>query len=424
VPAQTLCERCEEILDEIGHVTSEVVISPPDDHEGNSVVDQVSKDKVRRFWDAMMKRFSNSETQYEESIIEGFKHGEDPEILIVVSKLLTGFDAPCNTVLYLCDKLKDHGLLQAIARVNRLCTLDGHRKDFGYVIDYEGLLGELDKALTEYSSLENFHEGDLADCVQDIRSAIRELPRLHGEVWDVFREVKNRLDGEAMEEHLSEQDRRDAFQAAMKAFGKALHLAMGSEKTYEIFPDQKIEKWRKDWVWLDKLRRSARRRFGDEADISHLAPKLRNLLDREVQSAPAKTIVDLVDVTDPAALDEFIRESEISDAAKADTIASATKRSITVRMDEDPALFKSFSKMLDETISAYRQRRLSEREYLSRVQDIAVKAGLKSVTKDVPVVIKDNPDAQAVFRDLVDFEAFLAHEKAQAQPGDRCVSCR
>ncbi|MCV5245205.1 type I restriction endonuclease subunit R, partial [Escherichia coli] len=89
---------------------------------------------------------------YTKQIINQFKHGDDPEILIVVDKLLTGFDAPRNTVLYLCRTLREHTLLQAIARVNRL--YEG--KEFGYIIDYASVLGELDKALTMYEAFEGF----------------------------------------------------------------------------------------------------------------------------------------------------------------------------------------------------------------------------------------------------------------------------
>ncbi|MGO7969078.1 hypothetical protein ACC720_37765, partial [Rhizobium ruizarguesonis] len=90
-----------------------------------------------------------TEEEYNRQLIDDFKGTVDPEILIVVSKLLTGFDAPRNTVLYICKPLKEHNLLQAIARVNRLFeTEDGGEKEFGFIIYYEGFLGELDAALT------------------------------------------------------------------------------------------------------------------------------------------------------------------------------------------------------------------------------------------------------------------------------------
>ncbi len=166
-PNKASAVRYKQVLDEIGHVTSEIIISAPDDNEGNEEVDKESKDLVRKFWDQMMKRFNNSEDEYNRQIIEDFKGSGDPEILIVVSKLLTGFDAPRNTVLYVCRRLKEHGLLQAVARVNRLFEDGGNEKEFGFTIDYEGLLGELDKALTTYSTFEGFDAEDVAGAMID-----------------------------------------------------------------------------------------------------------------------------------------------------------------------------------------------------------------------------------------------------------------
>ena len=95
-------------------------------------------DLVRRFWAQMMDRYKTEE-EYNRQIIDSFKGSGDPEILIVVSKLLTGFDAPRNTVLYICKSLREHNLLQAIARVNRLFDEGERPKPFGFIIDYEGL---------------------------------------------------------------------------------------------------------------------------------------------------------------------------------------------------------------------------------------------------------------------------------------------
>ena len=96
-------------------------------------------------------------------------------------------------MLYLARKLKEHTLLQAIARVNRLYEDDeGRAKEFGYVIDYEGMLGELDQALTTYSALEGFDDADLAGALASINEEMRELPQRHAELWDVFKTVKNR----------------------------------------------------------------------------------------------------------------------------------------------------------------------------------------------------------------------------------------
>jgi type I restriction enzyme, R subunit len=165
-------------LNAIGFVRSEVVISPPDMRESFEETDDEATDEVVRFWQKMMKRYG-SEEEYTKQLINQFKHGSEPEILIVVSKLLTGFDAPRNAVLYLCKNLKEHTLLQAIARVNRL----HEGKEFGFIVDYASVLGELDKALTMYSAFEGFDESDLVGTLTSINSEIEKLPGRYSDLW-------------------------------------------------------------------------------------------------------------------------------------------------------------------------------------------------------------------------------------------------
>jgi type I restriction enzyme, R subunit len=129
----------KRFLDEFGIVTSEVLISAPDTREGHMDVDEVddtaNRPSVLDFWERTMKRFG-SEGTYRKDVIGRFKKAEHPEIIIVVDMLLTGFDAPRNTVLYLTRPLKEHTLLQAIARVNRV----HEGKDYGLIVDYYGVL--------------------------------------------------------------------------------------------------------------------------------------------------------------------------------------------------------------------------------------------------------------------------------------------
>ena len=188
-PSKASAVRFKEVLDEIGHVSSEVIISPPDDNEGNEEVDRESKDLVRKFWDQMIARYKTDE-EYNRQIIGGFKGSGHPEILIVVSKLLTGFDAPRNTVLYLCKSLREHNLLQAIARVNRLYEEGGDEKQFGFILDYEGLLGELDNALSTYSAFDDYDDEDLVGSLHDVRDEIRKLRGLHDDLLDLLNPLR------------------------------------------------------------------------------------------------------------------------------------------------------------------------------------------------------------------------------------------
>ena len=147
----------KKLLDEFGDVTSDVVISAPELREGETAIDEENVDEVVTFWRRMMERLQGEEN-YNRSIVESFKGPGDPDILIVVDKLLTGFDAPRNTVLYMARPLREHGLLQAIARVNRVFDDDGApEKPFGYIIDYCGVLQDLGEALTASDALKDFN---------------------------------------------------------------------------------------------------------------------------------------------------------------------------------------------------------------------------------------------------------------------------
>jgi type I restriction enzyme R subunit len=255
-PSKAAALKYKAFLDDIGEVSSEVIISAPDEREGfDDVDDDESTDEVVAFWQRMMKRYGDAEA-YETQIINTFKHGSDPEILIVVSKLLTGFDAPRNTVLYLTRKLKEHTLLQAIARVNRLYDDDegAKPKEFGYIIDYAGILGELDQALTTYSALEGFEEGDLAGALVSINDEVRQLPQRHAELWDVFKTVANRQDEEAFEQLLSDEKIRENFYERLSAYAKTLAIAMSSEEFITTTPENRFKAYkagRQTLVWIE-----------------------------------------------------------------------------------------------------------------------------------------------------------------------------
>ena len=396
-PSKAAAIRFKELLDEIGYVTSEIVISAPDDREGHEEIDKESRDTVQRFWAKTMERYG-SEGEYNRQVIEAFKGRGDPEILIVVSKLLTGFDAPRNTVLYVCKSLREHTLLQAIARVNRLHEEDdGTEKKFGFIIDYEGLLGELDQALTTYSAFEGYDPEDLVGTVRDVRQEIARLRDHHADVWDRFREVGNKSDMEAMEQYLADEAIRQDFYKRLRAFTQCLHISLSSEKIHDVFGDREIDTMKGDWKRLSELRRSVRLRYQEVVDIKEFEPKIRRLLDDHVAARPAETIIKLVDIHDSGALRAIVEETGTSDASKADRIASATRRAITENMELDPAFYRRFSKLIEETIEAYREKRISEQPYLEGAQELAGKIARGHQGRDVPLELRGNDDGMAFF---------------------------
>lgn len=394
-------------LNEIGTVTSEVVISPPDLREGYEETDDESTSEVVKFWQKMMKRYG-SEEEYTKQLINQFKYGSEPEILIVVDKLLTGFDAPRNTVMYLCRVLKEHTLLQAIARVNRL--YEG--KEFGYIIDHASILGELDKALTMYSALEGFDEADLAGTLTSINHEIEKLPDRYSALWDLFKTVKNSHDEEAYEILLADDALRDEFYNRLCEFAKNLAIALSSERFLSQTDERTLRRYKADLLKFQSLRTSVKLRYAEAIDYRDYEPKIRKLLDVHVQANEVIQLNEPVNIFDDHMFaiikeEQGVYKSAKTTAAKADMIAHATKKVITEKMEEDPAFYDKFSKLVQQAIEEYRAKRISDLEYLHKILDIRNKV-VGKVHDNVPEQLSGNEDAMAYFGVLKTF--FESHE--------------
>ncbi len=382
--------KFKKYLDEFGLVTSEVVISAPDEREGYTETDEDSLDEVVKFWKKMMDRFKNEE-EYNRQIIDKFKSPEDPEIIIVVDKLLTGFDAPRNTVLYIARNLREHTLLQAIARVNRL--FEG--KDFGYIIDYYGILGELDKAMTFYGGLDGFDESDLDSTAYNINEEIEKLPQKYSDLLDIFKTISNRYDEEAYEVFLADEEIRDQFYYRLTDFAKTLKIALSTISFINEVPENKISRYKEDLKFFMNLRASVRRRYAEAIDYGEYEGKIQKLIDEYVGAGEIINITDLVNIFNK---EEFEKELEKIEgkAARADTIANRTKKAIHEKWDEDPAFYKKFSKLLEEVIAEYRQKRIDEAEYLMKVTEIMDSVREKK-DSGIPESVRDNEDARAFY---------------------------
>ncbi len=394
-PNKAAAIRFKQELDEIGHVSSEVIISPPDDAEDREDVDADSRDTVRRFWEAQLARFG-TEANYSDQLIKRFKGSGGPEIIIVVSKLLTGFDAPRNTVLYLCKPLREHTLLQAVARVNRLFSEGEAEKPFGYVVDYEGLLGELDEALTSYSALGDFDADEIAGAVVDIREQIRLLPGRWSDVWDLFNAVTRKGDMEALEQHLFDEPLRHEFYERLKTFGRTLHVALSSDKLLDVMTQADVDRYRNDYEQFAELRVAVQKRYQETVDLRDYEPRIRRLLDDHVTALPAATIIELLNIHDSAALQAVVEEEGTTPGSKADRIVSATKKTITERMAEDPAFYARFSELLQQAIDEYRRRRDGER-YLMQARDIAGQLASGDRGIALPPAVAHDDDAAAIY---------------------------
>ncbi|MFZ4525265.1 MAG: type I restriction endonuclease subunit R [Chlorobium sp.] len=382
--------KYKEYLYEIGIVSCEVLISSIDEREGEESAYEKSTEKENQFWKKMMDEHGNSKS-YEKKIISRFKNQKDPEIIIVVDKLLTGFDEPKNTVLYLTRNLQSHKLLQAIARVNRIYP----DKEFGYIIDYYGVIENLDDALQLYSSLEDFDDEDLAGTMTNISDEIKKLPQKHSDLWDIFKTITNKRDAEAYQQLLKDEAIRVLFYDKLAAFAKSLKLALSSIQFHKEVEEKVINRYKEDLTMFLKLRLAVVERYSDEIDYKQYEGQIQKLIDTHITTEKIETITELVNIFDK---DKFQQEVEntTGKAAKADKIASRTAKHITEKMDEDPAFYKKFSQMLKEVIAEYEAKRISEAQYLTGVQDIMNNV-LAHTDNDIPELLKDRDVAKAFY---------------------------
>ena len=279
--------------------------------------------------------------------IERFKDRGDPlAVLVVCDMLLTGFDAPVEQVMYLDAPLKEHTLLQAIARVNRP---HGEEKTYGLVVDYWGVSARLQEALDIFSTTEI--QGALTPSVD-------ELPRLqsrHAAAMRFFQSVADTSDLDACVRVLEPEDARAGFDLAFRRFSQSMDM---------LLPDQRALTYHADLCWLGKIRGTARARYRDDRlDLSGCGEKVRQLIADAVAADGIEILVREVQLFSPE-FDEKV-EALKSDEAKASEMEHAIRHEINVRVEENPAFYQSLRQRLEEIIEQRRRERVDAAEQLS-----------------------------------------------------------
>lgn len=369
-----------------------VVMSPPDRREGHDSIDGPVDDIIINFWNEMMKKYGDP-VSYEETLKEEFIHG-DIDILIVVDKLLTGFDAPRAAILYIDKEMKEHTLLQAIARVNRL--YEG--KDYGYIIDYRGLIKKLDDAMEMYSGsgLENFEGKDLKGAIHDVIVIIGNLRQYYSELVSFFISIKNKDDMEEFEVFLADDKLREEFYDILSNYGRNLSIALESEKIYNSLGKEEIDNHKKIFKFYQKLRESVKRRYSDTIDHKEYEARMQKLIDNYIAAEGMMRITKPVDILDEKAFDEEVKRID-NKRSKADTIRTRLGKSISEKWEENPVYYKKFSERIEKVLEDYKNKRISEADYLSNMEDIMKKYREKKDDTNYPDTIKYNENAQAFY---------------------------
>jgi type I restriction enzyme R subunit len=356
--------RYKIALDKIGKVSSVVAMSAPDTREGHEAVDQDSKDIVQNWWKDNIGNMD--EKVYTKAIIEDFSRDEGPDIMIVVDKLLTGFDEPKNTVLYIDKPLKEHNLIQAIARVNRLHS----KKQFGYLIDYRGILKELDTTIEKYQDLAERTQGgfdieDLKGLYNRMDTEYKKLPGLYDALWAIFKGVKNKQDSAALRQALTPKVKeienqfidtnlkvRDEFYSALTAFSNCMKVALQSASYFDdkSFEDKRLH-YKKTLKMFIDLRKQVREDANETINYDEYAEDVRQLLDKHIAGIEVKEPEGAYLVGN---LGKDVKPQDLTnDEARnqTDKITGRVTKMIEQDLADDPYAQEYFSNLLKKAIA-------------------------------------------------------------------------
>ena len=376
-----------------GKIRTAVIVS--DEHEDGDEMN-VHKKTVVGYLNKIRENHSSVKS-YEESVISNFKQNEDGiEVIIVVDKLLTGFDAPRNTVLYLARDLKDHNLLQAIARVNRLFENKKVPKTAGYIIDYSENAKNIDTAMKLFG---NYEDDDVKGALIDVHEKIQSLESSFSDVHDVFKTLKDKDDDEAYLTHLEDEQQRDVFYKSMSAFIRQFNECLVLQDFVSEFDN--IDLYKRELKKFMELRKSANLRFADGLDLSSYKQSLIEMLDKYVDARGVELMTKQINITDREAFEEAI-EGLGSDKSKAEAIAAQTEKTIRENVDSDPEFYERFSKKVSEIIEKMRLGKLADLEALKQVRE-ANDHVVNKEDDELPSEICEVQGSDVFYRNLQDF---------------------
>ncbi|GAA7443686.1 HsdR family type I site-specific deoxyribonuclease [Helicobacter pylori] len=384
--------------------------------------------KYRIYCD-MLKKFFNEEDEekarnktkeFEEEVKRRFiKEPIRMKLLIVVDKLLTGFDAPSLTYLYIDKKMQDHGLFQAVCRVNRL---DGGDKDFGHIIDYSDLFDSLQEAHSDYTNgaFENYEREDIQGLISDKAQKIKKkLEEIRGQLRSLCESVKEPKDETDYTAYFCGSDleknaqKRRLFYQLVGAFLRMFVELNNSEKSvYSEEEMQKIKQEAQDYRHLQKV---IGLNSGDSVDLKSYSEDMRRILDAYIKATDSETLIKIED----QGLCEVLAQMDVNDFNKAlsqvfknessmaESIANNTRKRIIEKEASDPKYYENLSSLLNDLINQFREKKLTYSAYLQKIQGLA-KQVVHKEDKNYPEKI--NTDALKTLYDNLDGNEALALE--------------
>ncbi|GAA8610195.1 HsdR family type I site-specific deoxyribonuclease [Helicobacter pylori] len=366
------------------------------------------------------KKALNKTKEFEEEVKKRFiNEPARMKLLIVVDKLLTGFDAPSLTYLYIDAKMKDHKLFQAVCRVNRL---DSEDKDFGSIIDYSDLFDSLQEVHSDYTNgaFENYEREDIQGFISDKSQKIKKkLEEARGQLRSLCESVKEPKDemdyiayfcGNDLEKNAQ---KRRLFYQLVGAFLRMFVELNNLEKP--IYSKEEMQKIKQEVEFYRHLQKAVGLSSGDSVDLKSYSEEMRRILDAYIKATDSETLIKIED----QGLCEVLAQMNVNDFNKAlsqvfknessmaESIANNTKKRIIEKEASDPKYYEKLSSLLNDLILQFREKKLTYLEYLQQIHDLAKKV-INKEDRNYPKKI--NTNALKTLYDNLDENEALALE--------------
>jgi len=381
---------------------------------------------VAGYFDAEEDEAAALVEDFEKKVKEKFIHQPGQmKLLIVVDKLLTGFDAPSATYLYIDKKMQDHGLFQAICRVNRL---DGEDKTYGCIVDYQDLFNSLEGAVNDYTSgaFDAYDHGDVAGLVEnrlerakqrldEAREAIKALCEPAGkqpDTQDYLRYFCSATPGDAAALKGNEPKRLKLYK--LTATYTRAYAELANEMEEAGYSDNEAATVKAEVAHYDKLRSEIKLASGDAVDLKRYEPAMRHLLNSYIEADESqivsdfddKGLVQLIVERGPEAIDTLPDDIRSNEDVAAETIVNNVRKVIIDETPVNPKYYEKMSALLDDLLEQRRRKALDYKQYLKELAELAGKVADPSTHTSYPDAM--NTAAKRALYDTVGGDEALA----------------
>lgn len=413
--------------------------SVKDEYQGDGETEDLTKYEI---YQKMIGELTAE--QFEAWAKEEFvNHPGDMKLLIVVDKLLTGFDAPSATYLYIDKKMRDHNLFQAICRVNRV---DSEEKDYGYIVDYQDLFGAVKSAIEDYTNgaFDGYDADDikglLSNRLAEARKALEEAlqavhtmcevihPQTREAYFAYFVYAETTPIDKQQKECEANANKRETFYKLVSRLVRR-YIDLANEMEAAGFTAEEATDIKKQVDYYNDIKDEIKLKSGDELDLKYYDPAMRQLIDNYVRAEDSEKLVDLADIsfldlidTDgEKAIDSLPKKIKQNERSVAEVLAANMRKMIISERPNNPAYFDKMSELLNQLLQEQKDGKLQYKELIGKLID-KLKEARSTVKAKYPASI-DTKGKQSLYDNLGNDEALTlrVHDtiKANARDGFR-----